>query len=79
VNQAGGSVVYASWNGATELSSWTVFADSAPGDLSQAGSPRRTGFETMIAVNSSGPYFSVIANDARVGPLGQSDTVKLAR
>jgi hypothetical protein len=29
-NPAGGSVVYASWNGDTELDSWTVFAGSGP-------------------------------------------------
>jgi hypothetical protein len=28
-------------------------------------------------VNSSGPYFAVIANDASGHALGQSDTVKL--
>jgi hypothetical protein len=77
VNQAGGSVVYASWNGATELSSWTVLAGSSASQLSEAGSQRRTGFETMITVNSSGPYFAVMANDAGGHVLGQSGTVKL--
>jgi hypothetical protein len=77
VNQAGGSVVYASWNGATELSRWTVLAGSSASRLSEAGSQRRTGFETMITVNSSGPYFAVTANDASGHVLGQSSTVKL--
>ena len=77
VNQAGGSVVYASWNGATELSSWTVLAGSTATQLREAGSQRRTGFETMITVNSSGPYFAVTANDASGHVLGQSDTVQL--
>jgi Arylsulfotransferase (ASST) len=78
VNQAGGSVVYASWNGATELSSWTVLAGTTPTQLQEAGSQRRTGFETMITVNSDGPYFAVTANDADGHLLGQSDPVKLA-
>ena len=77
VNQAGGSVVYASWNGATELSSWTVLAGSTATRLGEAGSQRRAGFETMITVNSSGPYFAVTANDASGHVLGRSDTVKL--
>jgi hypothetical protein len=77
VNQAGGSVVYASWNGATELSSWTVLAGSTSTRLQEAGSQRRTGFETMITVNSAGPYFAVTANDANGHVLGQSATVKL--
>jgi hypothetical protein len=77
VNQAGGSVVYASWNGATELSSWTVLAGTTATQLQEAGSQRRTGFETMITVNSGGPYFAVAANDANGHLLGQSDPVKL--
>jgi hypothetical protein len=77
VNPAGGSVVYASWNGATELSSWTVLAGSTATQLGEAGSQRRAGFETMITVNSTGPYFAVTANDARGHVLGRSGTVKL--
>jgi arylsulfotransferase ASST len=77
VNQAGGSVVYASWNGATELSSWTVLAGPTPTQLAEAGSQRRTGFETMITVNSTGPYFAVTASDASGHVLGRSATVKL--
>jgi hypothetical protein len=77
VNQAGGSVVYASWNGATELSNWAVLAGSTATQLQEAGSQHRTGFETMITVNSGGPYFAVVANDASGHVLGQSDTVKL--
>lgn len=79
VNQAGGSVVYASWNGASELSSWTVLAGSTTADLAEAGSQRRTGFETTITVNTGGPYFAVIAKDAGGHTLGQSPTVKLER
>jgi hypothetical protein len=78
VNQAGGSVVYASWNGATEVESWTVLAGSTASQLQEAGSQRRTGFETTITVNSSGPYFAVTANSASGSSLGRSDTVKLA-
>jgi hypothetical protein len=70
-------VVYASWNGATELTSWTVLAGSSATQLEEAGSQRRTGFETTITVNSTGPYFAVVANDASGHSLGQSETVKL--
>ncbi len=77
VNPAGGSVVYASWNGATELYSWTVLAGGAATRLQSVGSQQRAGFETMITVNSGGPYFAVTANDASGHVLAQSDTVKL--
>jgi hypothetical protein len=78
VNPAGGSTVYASWNGATELHGWTVLAGSSAGRLTQVGSQRRSGFETAITVNSEGRYFAVTANDASGNVLGQSATVRLA-
>jgi Arylsulfotransferase (ASST) len=78
VNPAGGSTVYASWNGATELDSWTVLAGSSAGGLGKVGSQQRAGFETTITVNTTGPYFAVIANDADGHVLGQSATVHIA-
>jgi hypothetical protein len=78
VNPAGGSTVYASWNGATDLDSWTVLAGSSPGGLGQVGSQQRAGFETAITVNTTGPYFAVTAHDAAGHVLGQSATVRLA-
>jgi arylsulfotransferase ASST len=76
---AGGSVVYASWNGATQVASWTVLAGSSPNKLAQAGSRGRHGFETAITVNNPGPYFAVTASDAGGQTLGQSPTISLAR
>jgi hypothetical protein len=78
VNPAGGSVVYASWNGSTELDTWTVLAGTTAGALAKAGSQRRAGFETVISVNSEGPYFAVTALDVSGRQLGRSATVKLA-
>jgi hypothetical protein len=72
-NPAGGSVIYASWNGATELASWTVLAGSSPGGLGKAGSQRRPGVETAISVNTTGLYFAVTGERrqrARPGPVG---------
>jgi Arylsulfotransferase (ASST) len=79
VNPAGGSTVYASWNGATELDSWTVLAGSSAGGLGKVGSQPRAGFETAITVNTSGPYFAVMANDADGNVLGRSATVRISR
>jgi hypothetical protein len=78
VNPAGGSVVYASWNGATEVSTWTVLAGTSAGTLAKVGSQARSGFETMITVNSAGPYFAVTAQDAGGHVLSQSATVQIA-
>jgi hypothetical protein len=74
---AGRSVVYASWNGATQLAGWTVLAGGSPSRLRPAGSRSRAGFETAIAVRSGGPYFAVVANDAHGRRLAQSATVKV--
>ena len=79
VNPAGGSVVYASWNGSTELDTWTVLAGKTADALAKAGSQRRAGFETMITVNSEGPYFAVTAGDASGRVLAQSATVRLEK
>lgn len=75
----GGSVVYASWNGATRVASWTVLAGSSPNKLAQAGSHGSHGFETAMTVNNPGPYFAAVATDASGQSLGQSPTVLLAK
>jgi len=75
VNPAGGSTVYASWNGSTELASWTVLAGSSASALKQAGSQQVAAFETAITVNTTGPYFAVTAHDNDGHLLSQSATV----
>lgn len=77
-NPPGGAVVYASWNGATDVARWTVLAGSSPSKLAQIGSQYRTGFETSIAVDSNGPYFSVVALNAAGKEIGRAGPVKLA-
>ena len=75
-NPARGSAVHVSWNGATEVETWVVLAGQNPSTLAAAGSQRRAGFETVISVNSEGPYFAVTAHDSSGRPLGRSATVK---
>jgi Arylsulfotransferase (ASST) len=73
-----GAIIYASWNGATDVASWTVFAGRSEGSLSTVGSGRRSGFETPIGVRSTGPYFAAQANDAFGRPLATSLPVMIA-
>lgn len=73
----GGATVYASWNGATNVASWTVFAGATRTSLRQVGSGRRSGFETAIAVRAKGPYFVVQAHDANGKALAKSAAVKI--
>jgi hypothetical protein len=74
-----GSVVYVSWNGATQVASWEVSAGTTPGVLSPAGSSAKRGFETAIRVGNAGPYYCVAALDVAGNVLGQSAVVRSAR
>ncbi len=74
-NPSGGFVVYASWNGATEIDHWTVLAGSSAATLKAVGSQRWSGLETAIIVNSEGPAFAVAAIDRDGNELRRSDVV----
>jgi hypothetical protein len=68
----GGFAVHASWNGATEIARWTVLAGAHRDSLEPVGSQEWTGFETTIAVNSTGPYFVAAAEDTNGREPGRS-------
>jgi hypothetical protein len=71
--QAGGkTTVYASWNGATEVVSWRVLAESTPGRLTAVASAARSGFETTIPVPASYKSFEVEALDTKGRAIGAS-------
>ena len=53
--------LYASWNGATGVSSWRVLGGAGRRALKPLGTAPRSGFETRIPVHSNEPYFSVQA------------------
>jgi outer membrane protein assembly factor BamB len=72
-----GLVVYASWNGATEVARWDVLVGgSTPGR--QAASSPQTGFETIIGVKKLNPgetFVAVRARDAQGAVLGTSSAI----
>ena len=74
-NATGATDVYASWNGATDVSSWRVLAGPSPGALASVGGSGRHGFETHIEAHSASPYFAVQA----LGPSGQVLSTSPAR
>ena len=76
----GGGVVYASWNGATQVASWRVLAGSSPASLAPASSAVKTGFETAIALSgaAASPYAAVQALDASGAVIGVSAAVKMS-
>jgi Arylsulfotransferase (ASST) len=73
---AGGSTtnVYASWNGATQVSSWRVLAGPSAGTLQAVVTARRQGFETQIPIPSQ-PYVAVQALNRAGRVLATSATV----
>jgi hypothetical protein len=69
--------VYASWNGATEVSTWEVLAGPHPEQTEPLGSVPRNGFETALSVQTPHPYVAVQAKDRRGRVLGTTATVKV--
>ena len=61
-------MVYASWNGDTQVASWQILAGSSPSSLHPVGRPRRkSGFETKITVRTAAPLVAAQAEE----PFGQ--------
>lgn len=69
--------VVASWNGATEVETWTVLAGPDPQHLTPVGSAPWAGFETAIRVTTTAPLVVVQARDERGSVLGTSAPVAL--
>jgi Arylsulfotransferase (ASST) len=63
---------YASWNGATQVSSWRVLEGSHPGSLRSTISAGRTGFETVLALQDQPRYVAVQALGSGGRVLGTS-------
>lgn len=71
------TTLYASWNGATQVSGWKVEAGSRHDRLRPLGIAPRRGFETVIPVQASHRYASVTALDRIGRPLKRSPVVKI--
>jgi hypothetical protein len=68
------TTVYASWNGATTVSSWRVLAGAGRGALREAARTPRQGFETPITIPTA-RYVAVQALDPGGRVLATSSTV----
>ena len=75
----GSTSLYASWNGATDVSSWRALAGFAPNALAPVAARSRTGFETALSVHTAAPYFAVQALGARGQVLASSIAIKTPR
>ncbi len=71
--QSGGkTTVYASWNGATRVTSWRVLAGASASQLSVVATRAKAGFETAIAVSQNYADYKVQALDASGKVIGTS-------
>jgi hypothetical protein len=70
----GTTEVWASWNGATAVSSWRVLAGRTPGSLVTLVTTPKRGFETAISASTGERYFAVQALDSGDNVLATSTT-----
>jgi hypothetical protein len=68
--------VYASWNGATQVTSWRVLAGPSPNALVPVATAADTGFETAIVTPARAPYVAVQALESSGAAIGTSRTIK---
>jgi hypothetical protein len=73
----GAGTVYASWNGATLVASWRVFAGATAHSLEPVAAAPRSGFETAIALpaGTGGRYLTVQALGDTGQVLGAAATI----
>jgi hypothetical protein len=71
----GGLIVYASWNGATQVASWRVLGGASSSELRELASAAKSGFETAIKIPSEA-YVEVQALDAGGTVIGTSQATK---
>jgi hypothetical protein len=72
--------VWASWNGATEVTAWRVLTGSSPSSVTaRAGTYRSSGFETAMTVPSRAAYVAVQALRADGSVLATSRPAAVAR
>jgi EmrB/QacA subfamily drug resistance transporter len=67
-----GTAVYASWNGATEVTSWKILAGTNSRSLSVVATTPKTGFETNVNVKGHPSVFEVEAVNSKGQVIGTS-------
>ena len=68
-------MIYASWNGATQVTAWRVLAGAGSGSAQPVTTAAGTGFETVIPVQSASGQLEVQALGANGKVLGTSRPV----
>jgi hypothetical protein len=74
--QDGGTTVYVSWNGATEVAGWQLYTGDDASSLRYTGTAPRRGFETQIRLRGPAPAVQVRAVDAHGAVIGETGVVE---
>jgi hypothetical protein len=74
-----GTDVYTSWNGATEVASWEIFAGSTARSLKPVATGPKTGFETKITVPGRPRFIAARAHDAAGNVLSTSAPTRVTK
>jgi hypothetical protein len=75
--RGGRTTLFASWNGATEVTHWLLDAGPSHQRLHPVGVATRSGFETAITLEGDFSYAAVTALDSSSKRLGRSRTIRL--
>ncbi len=67
------TIVYASWNGATQVAAWRILGTSAAAPRATLATARKSGFETAIPVAAGSETFTLEALDAGGRVIGTSE------
>jgi hypothetical protein len=70
------TIVYASWNGATDVAGWRVLAGNQRGSLAAKATIPSSGFESSLTLAAKYAYVQVQALDSAGHLLGTSQTVQ---
>ncbi len=68
------TTLYTSWNGATDVTGWTILGGESPTTLAPIATTAATGFETSIPVGSDVAYYAAEALGSGGQVLGTSAT-----
>jgi hypothetical protein len=71
------TAVFASWNGASDVSSWRILAGAAPNSLLARASMPNSGFESSITLPDPYAYVAVQAIGPSGAVLGTSPAAKV--
>jgi arylsulfotransferase ASST len=68
--------LYASWNGATEVASWQLYAAASAARLEPLQRVAARGFETALVAPAEARYANAVALDSHGRRLGKSKTIR---